>query len=203
MNIRQTRRLSSICSIFLHRTAPSWTLCTLRIPSKQSFSTSRIIRPLMSLLVCRRQKLCSSPNLEKFAHVTFFTVDENGALHEVTDKSVYQKALPVPEERGFFIEESQSWPSWWRKDSMSNLYSPIFLWWAELVLPPGRAHNTFARGSPDSHGMCEHIDRYIPFFRFLALEGFVVCGNDHLGHGKPARILTILDSLQRKKDTSI
>ena len=35
-----------------------------------------------------------------------------------------------------------------------------------------------------SHGMCEHIDRYIPFFRFLALEGFVVCGNDHLGPGK-------------------
>lgn len=35
-----------------------------------------------------------------------------------------------------------------------------------------------------SHGMCEHIDRYLPFFRFLASEGFVVCGNDHLGHGK-------------------
>lgn len=29
---------------------------------------------------------------KKFAHVTFFTVDENGALHEVTDKSVYQKS---------------------------------------------------------------------------------------------------------------
>lgn len=27
----------------------------------------------------------------KFAHVTFFTVDEAGTLHEVTDKSVYQK----------------------------------------------------------------------------------------------------------------
>ena len=32
-----------------------------------------------------------------------------------------------------------------------------------------------------SHGMCEYIDRYLPFFRFLAKEGFVVCGNDHLG----------------------
>ena len=32
--------------------------------------------------------------------------------------------------------------------------------------------------------MCEYIDRYLPFFRFLAKEGFVVCGNDHLGHGK-------------------
>lgn len=35
-----------------------------------------------------------------------------------------------------------------------------------------------------SHGMSEYIDRYRPFFRFLAQEGFVVCGNDHLGHGK-------------------
>ena len=35
-----------------------------------------------------------------------------------------------------------------------------------------------------SHGMSEHIGRYLPFFRFLANEGFVVCGNDHLGHGK-------------------
>lgn len=35
-----------------------------------------------------------------------------------------------------------------------------------------------------SHGMAEHIERYRPFFRFLAAEGFVVCGNDHIGHGK-------------------
>ena len=35
-----------------------------------------------------------------------------------------------------------------------------------------------------SHGMAEHIERYFPFFRFLASEGFVVCGNDHIGHGK-------------------
>lgn len=35
-----------------------------------------------------------------------------------------------------------------------------------------------------SHGMCEHINRYLPFFRFLAREGFVICGHDHLGHGK-------------------
>ena len=27
----------------------------------------------------------------KFSHVIFFTVDENGNLHEVTDKSVYHK----------------------------------------------------------------------------------------------------------------
>ncbi|MDR3053620.1 MAG: lysophospholipase [Coriobacteriales bacterium] len=35
-----------------------------------------------------------------------------------------------------------------------------------------------------AHGMAEHIERYRPFARFLAQNGFVVCGNDHLGHGK-------------------
>lgn len=35
-----------------------------------------------------------------------------------------------------------------------------------------------------SHGMAEHIERYFPFFRFLAKEGFIVCGHDHIGHGK-------------------
>lgn len=35
-----------------------------------------------------------------------------------------------------------------------------------------------------AHGVSEHIDRYDAFARFLASNGFVVCGNDHLGHGK-------------------
>ncbi len=35
-----------------------------------------------------------------------------------------------------------------------------------------------------AHGVSEHIDRYDEFARFLADKGFVVCGNDHLGHGK-------------------
>lgn len=35
-----------------------------------------------------------------------------------------------------------------------------------------------------SHGVCEHIGRYDDFARFLAAHGFVVFGNDHLGHGK-------------------
>lgn len=33
------------------------------------------------------------------------------------------------------------------------------------------------------HGMCEFIDRYDRFAFFLANEGYIVCGNDHLGHG--------------------
>lgn len=34
------------------------------------------------------------------------------------------------------------------------------------------------------HGMAEHIMRYEPFARYLNGKGFVVCGHDHLGHGK-------------------
>lgn len=35
-----------------------------------------------------------------------------------------------------------------------------------------------------AHGIAEHIERYDDFARFLAENGFVVFGNDHLGHGK-------------------
>ena len=39
-----------------------------------------------------------------------------------------------------------------------------------------------------AHGIAEHIDRYKPFMEFLAGSGFVVAGNDHLGHGKSIRV---------------
>ena len=35
-----------------------------------------------------------------------------------------------------------------------------------------------------AHGIAEHINRYEDFMRFLAENGFVAVGNDHLGHGK-------------------
>ncbi len=35
-----------------------------------------------------------------------------------------------------------------------------------------------------AHGVSEHIDRYDDFARFLAEKGYIVCGNDHIGHGK-------------------
>lgn len=35
-----------------------------------------------------------------------------------------------------------------------------------------------------AHGVSEHIERYDEFARFLASKGYVVFGNDHLGHGK-------------------
>lgn len=37
-----------------------------------------------------------------------------------------------------------------------------------------------------SHGMVEFIERYSDFAAYLNQRGFVVAGNDHLGHGKTA-----------------
>ena len=37
-----------------------------------------------------------------------------------------------------------------------------------------------------AHGIAEHINRYEAFMQFLAENGFVAVGNDHLGHGKSA-----------------
>lgn len=36
------------------------------------------------------------------------------------------------------------------------------------------------------HGISEYVERYDRFARFLADRGFLVCGEDHLGHGKTA-----------------
>lgn len=40
-----------------------------------------------------------------------------------------------------------------------------------------------------AHGVSEHIERYDEFARFLASKGFIVCGNDHIGHGKSVNSL--------------
>ncbi|MBE6555056.1 MAG: alpha/beta hydrolase [Ruminococcaceae bacterium] len=37
-----------------------------------------------------------------------------------------------------------------------------------------------------SHGMCEYVLRYDLWARRFAAEGFVFCGNDHIGHGNTA-----------------
>lgn len=37
------------------------------------------------------------------------------------------------------------------------------------------------------HGMAEHIKRYDGFASYLAEKGFVVIGDDHLGHGRTAK----------------
>ena len=38
-----------------------------------------------------------------------------------------------------------------------------------------------------SHGMCEYVGRYADFAEYLGSRGFVLCGADHIGHGKTAR----------------
>ena len=40
-----------------------------------------------------------------------------------------------------------------------------------------------------SHGMSEYINRYKDFAKFLCDNGFVVCGNDHAGHGESSNNL--------------
>ncbi len=34
------------------------------------------------------------------------------------------------------------------------------------------------------HGMAEYFLRYKPFCEYMVSKGYVVCGNDHIGHGK-------------------
>ena len=35
-----------------------------------------------------------------------------------------------------------------------------------------------------AHGMCEYIDRYDETARYLCAQGYIVFGNDHVGHGR-------------------
>ncbi len=35
-----------------------------------------------------------------------------------------------------------------------------------------------------SHGMCEYIERYERFAKFLTDKGYIVCGHSHIGHGQ-------------------
>ncbi|MDF2819927.1 MAG: Lysophospholipase [Clostridiales bacterium] len=37
-----------------------------------------------------------------------------------------------------------------------------------------------------SHGMCEYINNYKDVIKFFCDNGYIVCGNDHLGHGATA-----------------
>ena len=49
-------------------------------------------------------------------------------------------------------------------------------------------HVWFPEGEPVgivqiAHGMCEYVMRFDGFAKFLCSKGYIVCGNDHLGHG--------------------
>lgn len=39
------------------------------------------------------------------------------------------------------------------------------------------------------HGMTEYAERYAPFAEYLASNGYIVCAEDHAGHGKTAKKL--------------
>ncbi len=68
-----------------------------------------------------------------------------------------------------FVLEKGSFAS---ADGVSN--SAYYIWVPDLA-PVGVVQI--------SHGMKEHIGRYRSFAEFLALRGYAVCGNDHIGHG--------------------
>ena len=72
---------------------------------------------------------------------------------------------------------------------------PLF---EDFTFPSSTGHNTIHAlkclpdGEPKAivqiaHGIAEHIDRYRPFMSFLAENGYLAVGNDHLGHGKTLR----------------
>ena len=73
---------------------------------------------------------------------------------------------------------------------------PVF---EDFTFPSSTGRNTIhaLRCLPDgqpkavvqiAHGIAEHIERYRPFMAFLAENGYVAVGNDHLGHGKTISI---------------
>jgi len=54
----------------------------------------------------------------------------------------------------------------------------LVLWKDDTIAPKGIVQI--------SHGMCEYVKRYEEFAEALVNAGYVVCGNDHLGHGESA-----------------
>lgn len=53
------------------------------------------------------------------------------------------------------------------------------------------------------HGMCEYAARYAPFAKFLNANGFLVCAEDHLGHGKSAKSADDLGYFNDQRDYNI
>ena len=52
---------------------------------------------------------------------------------------------------------------------------------AIICLPKNNQYNRIIQ---IVHGMCEYIERYLPFIEYLTTKGFIVIGHDHLGHGQ-------------------
>lgn len=70
---------------------------------------------------------------------------------------------------------------------------------AVIVTPEGEAKGVVQL----IHGMCEYAARYEPFMNFLAEHGFIVCAEDHLGHGKTAKTRDDLGYFNDERDYSV
>ena len=53
------------------------------------------------------------------------------------------------------------------------------------------------------HGMAEYAARYAPFAEFLASNGYLVCADDHLGHGQSVKSEEDLGWFNEEKRTDI
>lgn len=53
------------------------------------------------------------------------------------------------------------------------------------------------------HGMCEYAARYAPFAEYLTSKGFIVCADDHLGHGQSVKSKDDLGWFNRQRSTDI
>ena len=53
------------------------------------------------------------------------------------------------------------------------------------------------------HGMCEHVGRYSKFAEYLNGQGYIVCAEDHLGHGKSVLEEKRLGYFSRQRSTKI
>lgn len=49
-----------------------------------------------------------------------------------------------------------------------------------------------------AHGMIDHIERFEEMAEYFADKGFVVAGNDHLGHGESVNMRMIMATLPRE-----
>ena len=53
------------------------------------------------------------------------------------------------------------------------------------------------------HGMTEYAARYTPFAEFLNAHGYLVCAEDHLGHGKSVKSENELGYFNKQRSTQI
>ena len=53
------------------------------------------------------------------------------------------------------------------------------------------------------HGMAEYAERYAPFAKYLNAHGFLVCADDHLGHGKSVKSADDLGWFNKQRSADI